>query len=77
MSYLILKILQGDTEEDSMEFYEIINSRKTIREFENENIPEEIIERIISAAFKAPTKAVKRSASQLFYNLDIIKTMML
>ena len=38
-----------------MEFYEVVNSRKTIREFENENIPEEVIERIISAAFKAPT----------------------
>ena len=38
-----------------MEFYEVINSRKTIREFENENIPEEVIERIISAALKAPT----------------------
>ena len=38
-----------------MEFYEAINSRKTIREFEDEIIPEDVIERIISAAFKAPT----------------------
>ena len=38
-----------------MEFYEAINNRKTIREFENETIPTNIIERIISAAFKAPT----------------------
>ena len=38
-----------------MEFYEVINSRKTIREFENENIPEDVIERIITAAFKAPS----------------------
>lgn len=38
-----------------MEFYEAINNRKTIREFECETIPTNIIERIISAAFKAPT----------------------
>lgn len=38
-----------------MEFYEVINNRKTIREFEDETIPTDIIERIISAAFKAPT----------------------
>ena len=38
-----------------MEFYEAVNNRKTIRDFENETIPEEILERIISAAFKAPT----------------------
>ena len=38
-----------------MEFYEAINSRKTIREFTDESIPTNIIERIITAAFKAPT----------------------
>lgn len=39
----------------AMEFYEAINNRKTIREFEDETIPTNIIEQIISAAFKAPT----------------------
>lgn len=38
-----------------MEFYEVINSRKTVREFENGTIPTDIIEKIISAAMKAPT----------------------
>ena len=38
-----------------MEFYEVINNRKTVREFEDESIPINIIERIIAAAFKAPT----------------------
>ena len=38
-----------------MEFYEVINNRKTIRKFEDESIPTNIIERIIAAAFKAPT----------------------
>lgn len=38
-----------------MEFYEAINNRKTIRDFEDETISTDIIERIIAAAFKAPT----------------------
>ena len=38
-----------------MEFYEVINNRKTIREFEDAAIPTNIIEKIIAAAFKAPT----------------------
>ena len=38
-----------------MEFYEVINNRNTIREFENEPIPANIYEKIITAAFKAPT----------------------
>ena len=38
-----------------MEFYDVINSRRTVRDFENEEIPEEILEKIIAAAFKAPT----------------------
>jgi len=38
-----------------MEFYEAVNNRKTIRDFENETIPEDILEKIISAAFRAPT----------------------
>ena len=38
-----------------MEFYDVINSRRTVRDFEREDIPAEVIERVISAAFKAPT----------------------
>ena len=38
-----------------MEFYDVINSRRTVRDFENEEIPEGILEKIIAAAFKAPT----------------------
>ena len=38
-----------------MELYDAINNRRSVREFENEVIPEEIIERIIGAALKAPT----------------------
>lgn len=38
-----------------MEFYNVIEKRRTVRDFENEPIPDEIVERIISAGLKAPT----------------------
>ena len=38
-----------------MEFYEVIEKRRTIRDFASEDIPNEVIERVISAAMKAPT----------------------
>lgn len=38
-----------------MDFYEAIEKRRTIRDFEDEEIPQEVIERIIGAALKAPT----------------------
>ena len=38
-----------------MEFYTVVEKRRTIRDFENETIPQEALERIISAGLKAPT----------------------
>lgn len=38
-----------------MEFYKVLEKRRTIRDFENETISSEIIERIINAALQAPT----------------------
>lgn len=38
-----------------MKLYEAIKSRRTVREFEDELISTEILERIIEAAFSAPT----------------------
>lgn len=38
-----------------MEFYEVIEKRRTIRDFENVTISSEVIERIIEAGLKAPT----------------------
>ena len=38
-----------------MEFYKAIEKRRTIRDFENENISSEVIERIINAGLQAPT----------------------
>lgn len=38
-----------------MEFYEVIEKRRTIRDFEKITTPTEVIERIIEAGLKAPT----------------------
>ncbi len=38
-----------------MDFYEVVNRRRTVRDFGNEGVPNDALERIISAAFKAPT----------------------
>ncbi len=38
-----------------MDFYEVVNKRKTIRDFREDFIPDNVIEKIIRAAFKAPT----------------------
>lgn len=38
-----------------MNFYEVVNARRTIRDFENASISDEVIDRIISAGMKAPT----------------------
>lgn len=38
-----------------MNFYEVVNQRRTIRDFENVTISDEIIERIIEAGLQAPT----------------------
>lgn len=38
-----------------MEFFETIEKRRTVRDFENEEMSQEVIEKIIGAALKAPT----------------------
>lgn len=38
-----------------MDFYETIQKRRTVRDFENEAISSDVIERIIEAGLKAPT----------------------
>lgn len=36
-------------------FYQVIEKRRTVRDFENQPIPDQALERIIGAALKAPT----------------------
>lgn len=38
-----------------MEFYEVINRRRTVREWKGESVPQEVLERILSAGLQAPT----------------------
>lgn len=38
-----------------MDFYEVVEKRRTVRDFESGTIPTEILERIVTAALKAPT----------------------
>ena len=38
-----------------MEFFEVVEKRRTIRDFETEKMPKEVIEKIIDAGLKAPT----------------------
>ena len=43
-----------------MEFYEAINTRRSIRQFEDREIPKETLERILDAGLKAPSSNHQR-----------------
>ena len=43
-----------------MEFYEVINKRRSIRQFEDREIPREALERILDAGLKAPSSDHQR-----------------
>ena len=43
-----------------MSFYDVINKRRTIRQFEQEEIPKETLERILNAGLKAPAGGGKK-----------------
>lgn len=38
-----------------MEFYEVLNRRRTIRDFSNKEVSDEVLKKVLDAAFKAPT----------------------
>ena len=43
-----------------MEFYEVINKRRSIRQFEDREIPRDVLERILDAGLKAPSSNPQR-----------------
>lgn len=43
-----------------MEFYEVVNKRRSIRQFEDRKIPRNILERILDAGLKAPSSNHQR-----------------
>jgi nitroreductase len=50
-----------------MEFYEVIKNRRSIREFEDKAIPQEVLERILDAGLKAPSSNHQRSWELIVY----------
>ena len=38
-----------------MDFYEVLEKRRTIRDFSDREVSDELLKKILSAAFKAPT----------------------
>ena len=51
--------------EKKMSFYEVINKRRTIRQFDQEEIPKKVIERILDAGLKAPSGGGKKECELL------------
>ena len=51
-----------------MDFYDVIDKRRTVRDFTDEDIPYNTIERIIEAAFKAPTNDHLRDWEYIIIN---------
>ena len=43
-----------------MEFYEVINNRRSIRQFEDKELPRDVLERILNAGLKAPSSNHQR-----------------
>lgn len=43
-----------------MEFYEVVNRRRSIRQFEKKEIPRDVLERILDAGLKAPSSNHQR-----------------
>jgi 5,6-dimethylbenzimidazole synthase len=48
-------------EDDSMEFYEAVRKRRTVREFKADPVPEEAIRRALAAGLRAPCNAHLKS----------------
>ena len=38
-----------------MDFYQVLEKRRTIRDFSNKEVTDEVLVKVLSAAFKAPT----------------------
>ena len=38
-----------------MDFYQVLEKRRTIRDFSDKEVTDEVLKKVLSAAFKAPT----------------------
>ena len=48
-----------------MDFYQVLEKRRTIRDFSDKKVTDEVLEKVLLAAFKAPTNDHLRSLSLL------------
>lgn len=46
-----------------MDFYEVLEKRRTIRDFSDREVSDEVLKKVLSTAFKAPTNDHLRSWS--------------
>lgn len=55
-TFAVTKTIMPDFYKDcKMEFYEVLEKRRTYRDFSDREVSDEILKRVINAAFKAPT----------------------
>jgi nitroreductase len=47
--------MQGDREEDPMDVYEAVTTRRAVRAFTDEPVPREVLERVLAAAARSPS----------------------
>ena len=60
VSYTKETFLPAEMQQRSLEFYEWMDKRRTVRDFSNQPVPKEVIENIILAASTAPSGAHKQ-----------------
>lgn len=62
---------------DSVEFYEVIKKRRTVRDFENEGISEQSLNRILKAGLMAPTNDHLRDWHYIVINdKDVVRKLL-
>ncbi|HFS67841.1 MAG TPA: nitroreductase family protein [Flavobacteriia bacterium] len=60
IAFPFTKLSESESLKKSMEFYQFLNDRRSIREFSNKPIPKKIIENILLSASTAPSGAHKQ-----------------
>lgn len=56
-----------------MEFYEVVNKRRSIRQFEDREILREVLEQILDAGLKAPSSNHQRRWLKICFSLQLRK----
>lgn len=72
--YHIDSISEEDMKERSVRFYNMLNTRRSVREFSDKPVPQEVLENVIRTAGTAPSGANKQPWSFCLVNDPAIKT---